>query len=200
MRKIDRVLAYLNATRDEKLTLGAGTGPLCLHAFIDASYAPHADAKSHSGANMGFGIGSFHCSSSKQKIVTKSSWEAELVAFSDDMSEVVGTGQFIKELGVKVTIIVHQDNTLTILSTAKGAGSSNRTRHVNIRYFWTRQFIEDGTVTVQYTSTTAMIAPHTWSYLPFHASISFRRRVLATVSVPRSVSLATSRAMLQTCT
>ena len=158
MRKLDRVLAYLNATRDEMLTLGAGKGPLCLHAFIDASYAPHADAKSHSGANMGFGIGSFHCSSSKQKIVTKSSWEAELVAFSDYMSEVIGTGQFIKELGVNVIIIVHQDNTSTILSTAKGAGSSNRTRHVNIRYFWTRQFIEDGTVTVQYTSTTAMIA------------------------------------------
>ena len=158
MKKLDRVLAYLNATPEQMLTLGAGKGPLCLHAFIDASYAPHADAKSHSGANMGFGIGSFHCSSSKQKIVTKSSWEAELVAYSDYMSEVVGTGQFLDELGVLVNIIVHQDNTSTILSTAKGAGSSNRTRHVNIRYFWTRQFIEDGTVTVQYTPTAAMIA------------------------------------------
>ena len=41
------------------------------------------------------------------------------MAYSDYMSEDIGTGQFIKELDVKVTIIVHQNNTSNILSTTR---------------------------------------------------------------------------------
>ena len=157
MKKLDRALAYLHYTKEQRLTLGI-SGVIQLQSYIDASFAPHADGKSHTGAILSLGIGAFFASSTKQKLVTKSSWEAELVAFSDQMSEVLGVSQFMAELGVPVVPVVHQDNTSTILSTAKGAGASNRTRHVSIRYFWTQQFIEDGTVKVEYTPTGDMIA------------------------------------------
>ena len=157
MIKLDRILTYILATRETFLTLGI-SGVIQLQSYIDASFAPHRDGKSHTGAIWSLGVGAFYASSSKQKIVTKSSWEAELVAFSDQMSEVLGVQQFLKELGFDVTPIIHQDNKSTILSSSKGAGSSNRTRHVNIRYFWVAQYIEDGTIKVQYTPTTSMIA------------------------------------------
>ena len=157
MAKLDRVLSYILETRDMVLTLGI-TGMIQLQSYIDASFAPHLDGKSHTGAMWSLGIGAFYAASCKQKLVTKSSWEAELVAFSDQMSEVLGVQQFLLELGFEVTPIIHQDNTSTILSSAKGAGASNRTRHVNIRYFWVTQFIEDGTVKVEYTPTANMIA------------------------------------------
>ena len=157
MEKLDRVLAYLLETRDLTLTLGI-RGVVQLQSYIDASFAPHRDGKSHTGAIWSLGIGTFYAGSSKQKIVTKSSWEAELVAFSDQMSEVLGVQQFLADLGFQITPVIHQDNTSTILSTANGSGASNRTRHVNIRYFWTTQYIDDGTVTVEYTPTGEMIA------------------------------------------
>ena len=157
MLKLDRVLAYIHETRDMVLTLGIN-GIIQLQSYIDASFAPHRDGKSHTGAMWSLGIGAYYAASCKQKIVTKSSWEAELVAFSDQMSEVLGVQQFLMELGFAVVPIVHQDNTSTILSSAKGAGASNRTRHVNIRYFWVSQFIDDGTIKVEYTPTANMIA------------------------------------------
>ena len=40
--------------------------------------------------------------------------------------------------------------------TARGAGSSNRTRQVNIRHLWTRELINNGTVLATYAPTTSM--------------------------------------------
>ena len=51
---------------------------LSLEAHIDASYGVHEDGKSHSGMHLSLGLGAFFVKSSKQKIVTKSSTEAEL--------------------------------------------------------------------------------------------------------------------------
>ena len=154
MVKLNRVLAYLKETHTLRLTLGVG-GVIQLQAYIDASFAPHGDGKSHTGSVLSLGRGAFFAASCKQKLVTKSSWEAELVAFSDQLSEVLGTAQFLEAQGMQIVPVVHQDNTSTIFSATKGAGSSNRTRHVHIRYFWCQQFIENGT---EYTPTGDMIA------------------------------------------
>ena len=54
-------------------------------AYIDAAYGSHADGKSHSGLVLKVGNASVIVVSSKQKIVTKSSTEAELVALCWNM-------------------------------------------------------------------------------------------------------------------
>ena len=56
---------------------------------IDASYAVHPDCKSHTGAACSLGHGTFIPISSKQKLVTKSSTELELVAVDDAMTFVI---------------------------------------------------------------------------------------------------------------
>jgi len=51
--------------------------------FEDAAFAVHPDQKSHTGYYMTFGSGDVISSSKKQKINTRSSTEAELVATDD---------------------------------------------------------------------------------------------------------------------
>ena len=66
------------------LTLIIGADQLDhIRTWVDASYATHADMKSHTGGMISFGTGSLFCKSTKQKLNTKSSTEAELVGASD---------------------------------------------------------------------------------------------------------------------
>ena len=62
--------------------LGAN-GQEILQTWVDASYAVHRDMKSHTGGVISLGHRIFHHKSSKQKLNTKSSTEAELVGTSD---------------------------------------------------------------------------------------------------------------------
>ena len=51
--------------------------------YVDASFAVHADFKSHTGAVMTMGNGTIQSISKKQKLNTKSSTESEIAGVSD---------------------------------------------------------------------------------------------------------------------
>ena len=75
---------------------------MVLFAYIDASYGTHPDGKSHTGVCMLLGKGAFYVQSCKQKIVSKSSTEAEIVAVSDGISEVIWARNFLLGQGVQL--------------------------------------------------------------------------------------------------
>jgi hypothetical protein len=80
--KLKRVLEYLNGTLDDILVIGADDIGI-MKTWVDASYAVHKDMKSHTGGVVSFGRGAIMSKSSKQKLNTKTSTEAELVGASD---------------------------------------------------------------------------------------------------------------------
>ena len=80
--KLRRVLGYVASTLDEVSYIGINE-PLTMIHFIDASYAIHNDFKGHTGAGSTLGIAVISSQSSKQKLVTRSSTESELVAVAD---------------------------------------------------------------------------------------------------------------------
>jgi hypothetical protein len=53
---------------------------------------------------------------------------------------------------------VYQDNKSTIIMAEKGCSTSERTRHINIRYFFVKDRINTGEQKVVYKPTTEMIA------------------------------------------
>jgi len=114
--------------------------------WIDASFAIHQDMRSHTGATMSLGKGGIYSSSTRQKINTKSSTEAELVGVSDALNMVIWTKNFLSDQGFQVTDnVVYQDNQSAILLEANGRASSRRrTRHINIRYFFVTDRIKQG--------------------------------------------------------
>ena len=156
--KLQRVMKYLNGSKDLGVVLRARESSQ-LNAYIDASYGVHVDGKSQSGMFITMGAGPLLVKSVKQKIVTKSSTEAELVALSDLCSIVIWTRDFLEAQGeLTPPATVFQDNQSTIALADKGHSTSDRTKHVKIRYFWIKDKVGSGEIKISYLPTEEMIA------------------------------------------
>jgi hypothetical protein len=127
---------------------------------VDAAYGVRDDFKSQTGRTMMFGRGTIMGKSTKQKINTKSSMEAELIGASDMMPQILWTRYFILSQGLMVNkTILFQDNKSAILMEENGKlSSSQRTRHINIRYFFIKDRITSKEIEVQYCPTDNMLA------------------------------------------
>jgi hypothetical protein len=81
------------------MTLTIGADDLnSVRTWVDALYAVHPDMKSHTGGVMSMGTGGLICKSSKQKLITKSSAEAELVGASDYLPSTIWSKIFLEVL------------------------------------------------------------------------------------------------------
>ena len=100
IRKLERVMNYLRATSGRGIVFRKGNEELQVRLFVDAAYGVHSNGKSHTGACVVIGdIGAVHCKSEKQRIVTKSSTEAELVALSDSCNQGLHVRKFLQSQG-----------------------------------------------------------------------------------------------------
>ena len=88
-------MKYLQGTREMTLTIEPDNLQV-IKWWVDASYAVHPDMKSDTGGFMSLGKGTVYATSTKQKLNTKSSTEAELVGVDDCMSQIIWTGYFLK--------------------------------------------------------------------------------------------------------
>jgi len=156
--KLSRVLKYLKCTRTLGLILGC-TAERSILAFVDASFGVHPDGKSHNGQGTSWGRGLLQASSTKQKLVVKSSTEAELVSASDESSAVIGVCNFVKGQGRELgPAILHQDNQSTMVVIERGRFTGRNTKHVNVRYFFIKDRVEKGELEIKYLPTGSMIA------------------------------------------
>ena len=158
-KKLGRCLRYLCAT--QKLPLILCCDPAgAIQLWIDASFAVHPDMQSHTGATMSLGKGAVYSFSTKQRINTRSSTEAELVGVNDAMSLVLWTRHFLEAQGFSVKDnVIFQDNESTMLLARNGRLSSTKnTRHIDIRYYFITDHIKKGRVRVAHCPTTHMIA------------------------------------------
>ena len=159
-KKLGRTLKYLRGTLYMPLTLEA-VDINVIKWYVDASFAVHPDMKSHTGGSMTLGKGAVYGTSTRQKINTKSSTEAELVGVNDLMPQILWTRYFLEAQGYEIneSIIQHQDNKSTILLAENGkASSGRRTRHINIRYFFVKDRVASGEVKIEYCPTDSMMA------------------------------------------
>jgi hypothetical protein len=160
-KKLTRTMRYLQGTLYLKLRLSSdGSGHI--KWWVDASFAVHADMKGHTGGTLSLGHGSVYSTASGQKIVGRSSTEAELIGVYDVLPQVLWTRYFLEAQGMTVNDnVVYQDNKSSILLETNGkASSSKRTRHVNIRYFFVKDRVASGEVRIEYCPTDQMIADY----------------------------------------
>lgn len=156
--KAFKILKYLNTESDLGLTLRIGSDPT-VHVFADASFGTHSDRKSHSGSLVKFGDATVSAQSSKQKLVTKSVTEAELVCASDQCSRGFWVRDFLSDQGFKCgPVILHQDNKSTISMLSNNKPVSHKSRHIDVKYFYLRERIEMKEVALIHTATGDMIA------------------------------------------
>jgi hypothetical protein len=170
-KKLKKVIQYIRDTIHLPLVLGWDESGILVWS-IDAAFAVHMDMKSHTGYCLSMGTGAVVSGSVKQKITTKSSTESELVGIADTMTFIEWISLFMKDqvkdypsddplkmLGAKV--LAKQDNTSTIRLARNGRRScGQRTRHINIRYFYITDKINDGSVVVSYCPTKEIISDY----------------------------------------
>ena len=155
-KKLKRVMKYLNGSVARDLVLHA-TKPLRVEGYIDAAFGLHDDGKSHTGMVITVGGATVMCKSSKQKMVTRDSTEAELVGLSDRVSDVLQCHDFIIGLGFQLDMpIIYQDNNST-LTLVKNGGGKYRSKHLKVRQAQIKEFIDNKALVALYLSTKLML-------------------------------------------
>jgi hypothetical protein len=160
LAKLRRLLGYVRLTRDRGIVLRIGD-EMVVRAYIDAAYGVHQDSgKSHTGCSIVLGeAGPLFAKSSKQKIVTKSSTEAELVGLSDTASQAIHLRNFIIAQGYETgPAVIYQDNMSCMALIKRGGPGSERSRHINIRHFWLSEKVAQEEVIIQHLGTEDMFA------------------------------------------
>ena len=178
-RKLVKLLSYLNKTQELVVRLEADDSQM-VNWHIDASFAVHKDYRSHTGGTMTLGRGVITSISSKQKVNTRSSTEAELVSVDDVIAKILWAKLFLEAQGFKVKLnIVHRDNTSSMKLEKNGKGSSGkRTRHFHIKYFYITDLINREEIHIQYCPTEDMIGDYMTKPLTGATFYKFRNVIM----------------------
>ena len=175
--KLKRLVRYMSGTREMKLRIASKN--LKIEAYIDASYATHQDRKSHTGMYVTLGEGCIYAKSSKQKLVSKSSTEAELIAVADCLPVLLWMRLFLDAQGYgKQVIKIYQDNLSTVTLIEKGRSTSNRTRHIDIRYFLVHDKIAQGEIEVGTKSSEDMTGDYFSKELQGRLCVKFIKEIM----------------------
>jgi hypothetical protein len=160
-KKLKHLVGYLKQTRSLPLTLSSDNTSI-VKWWVDGSYATHPDMRGHTGTGLSLGRGFPVVSSTKHKLNTRSSTEAELVSVDDCMPMILWSRYFLLEQGYNVEEnILFQDNRSAMLLEKNGKASSRkRTKHINIRYYFVTDRIAKGELKVQWCPTTEMVADY----------------------------------------
>jgi hypothetical protein len=177
--KLVRLMKYLNHSKEDVLRLQADD-KATITWYLDAAFAVHKDFRSHTGATMTLGRGSIQSVSTKQKINTRSSTEAELVSMDDIISKVLWTKLFLESQGYKIKQnVIMRDNQSAMKLEANGkASSGKRTRHFNIKYFYITDLINSDDVSIMYCPTESMTADYFTKPLTGAKFIKFKNIIM----------------------
>ena len=156
--KLDKIFGYLSKSREMVMKYKCG-GNVEPFAYADASWATEADMHGRTGVVLtlaGCAIGAW---SYRQKMVTKDSTEAELVALSDAVSEILWMRHLLLAQGYNIgPTTLYQDNQAVIDLMRSERRTKQRTKHLNVRYFHARDLELSGQIKIQWKSTHLMLA------------------------------------------
>ncbi len=122
---------------------------------MDASYATQQGGKSRTGILLkiaGCAIGAW---SVKQRIVTRSSTEAELVALTEALTNIIWIRRFYEYQG-NINLpptIIWEDNQSCIDLISLPRHNRQRTKHLDIRYFYAKELVEQNVIKIKHIPT-----------------------------------------------
>lgn len=193
MTAAERVLRYLAGTKEVGLIFGSRNGDdigdsrgrqshgrIDVCAYSDSDWANgKVDRKSISGWVAKLNGDPISWSSKKQRTVALSTCEAELYAKAAAIQEVLWLRGLLKELGLNMETgsTVHGDNQSAI-SVAKNGVRSDRTKHVDVKYHFVTESIENGEVVLKWVSTHHQQADIFTKALPAPAFLHFRKLLM----------------------
>ena len=182
------------------LNIDGGEIPI-LKWSVDASFAVHPDYRLHSGRliRVEDSGGAIISGSIKQKLNTRSSTEAEIIAVDGFISKVLWTRNFLEmqQFPYKGTTL-YQDNTSTILLHDKGfSATGKRMKHMNIRYWFTHDCISHGLLRLEYMKSKNLESDFFTKPLQGKAFLKFRDSILGLKLIEKKVEVPAQYVVVQ---
>jgi hypothetical protein len=154
-----RVLRYLKGTKDKKLFYNNEFG--FLNCSSDASWGNAENGKSFSGGVILLGNSLISWKCHKQKSVSLSTCEAELFSISEICKDIIWTVNLLSELNCKQfmddAVTLNSDSQAAI-QWIKCARSSNKSRHMNLRFHFVKDLLIENVIKLEYVQTEYILA------------------------------------------
>ena len=157
-RCLKRVLKYLKTTQDYSLVFSKSANK-DLTGFTDSDYAGCIeDRKSTSGYVFKYGECIISWNSSKQKTISLSSTEAEYIGLTLAAKEALWLKYILVELNrCPNQTVIYCDNQST-MCLAKNPEMHARSKHIDIRYHFIREKLEDKELIIKYQPSEELVA------------------------------------------
>lgn len=164
-KAVKRILRYVKGTVNFGLILGASEGysnngdNLRMECYVDADWAgDKVSRKSQSGYIVMLNGSCISWKSEKQSVIAQSTTEAELISLNHGGREAIPLTRVLTDLGVTIQKVeVLEDNQGTIALMYNHV-KNKRTKHIEVKYFWVRQQVEEERLFVTYCPTEDMLA------------------------------------------
>ena len=179
-KKLIQLVQFITSVASEGIILGGDTNhKLRIFICTDASYGVHMDGELHTGLVISLGTGPIFVKSGKQKCVTKSSFQAEILAQSDILTTVLWVRDLVVELlGHQKPPLLLEDNKAAIQLVTNGSSTADRSKHVHIRNNFVYQFLNRGEMEIRHCPTSKMVTDLLTQPLPTH-TFSILREILS---------------------
>ena len=157
---VKRILRYIKGTLNYGLYYTATSHKkIQLNGYADDWAGDQCTRRSTSGYVFQIGKSPVSCCSKRQPVVALSSTEAEYIALCYASQETIWLRQLLKDINFEQPFAtkLFEDNQGTI-ALAKNAKINSRTKHIDIKFHFIREAIENKKIDVEYCSSDNMIA------------------------------------------
>ena len=152
-----RILAYLRKT--PKFGVQFGGGSSVLQGYVDADYAGDLDnRRSTSGAVFTLNGGPISWHSRRQSCVALSTTESEFISAADGTKEAIWLRRLHVELGGNDQPVKLNCDNQGAIALVRNPVFHQRTKHMDVRYFFVRDAQQDGLIDIQYVETENQLA------------------------------------------
>ncbi|MCO5589082.1 hypothetical protein L7F22_043048 [Adiantum nelumboides] len=144
---VKSIMRYLKGTKNKCLCYGKG--PLELKGFCDSDMAGDVDTqKSTSGYVFTLAGGAVSWCSKLQKIIALSTTEVEYISATEASKEAIWLARLCSEFGLPDKAPMLGCDSQSAICLAKNAMFHARTKHIDVRYHFIREVLEDGLITL----------------------------------------------------
>jgi len=159
------VLRYLINTANYSITYG--DSDLTIHGYADANWGgDRNDRKSTTGYIFFANNGAISWTSHKQTTVALSTMEAEYMLLSDSSREAIARLQLFKDIHTYTDIPTIFSDNQGALTIATNPTDHQRAKHIDIRYHFIRNCIQNNSILIDYIPTASQTADILTKALP----------------------------------
>lgn len=157
--EVKRLIRYLKGSKALRLRLNSEGFENKVEIFSDADWGEDEGRKSNSGYICKINDGTISWSCRKQQVVAASSMESEYIALAETCMEIAWLRKIAEGLDMDMprSVIVKSDSQ-SCISAIKNQKFSNRTKHIDVKYHFTRDQVDKGIIQLEYCPTERNVA------------------------------------------